>query len=275
MFVLMWKNVIFIFVIVLSFGRTSIYAQSDTLRVDDFHFDPFYSIIAQTSSVVDKNTDPCALVVLRIAIPDARIEGSYVVKVEKKDNEYFIWIAKGASYISIKSPEYLPLKYNFPEPIKSKSAYVMTVRKPEVNIIINVPDPRRIKTYNSNNTLAFLESVVLPGLGQWGKGYAGHGILNMLGEAALVGGAVYFYNSAQKYNSEISSGGTVNAENINLYNSSVTTYRIFIGAAITLYVFNLFQAVMLEPKDSEYVFAPTLMPLNNTFAAGLALTFNF
>ena len=184
-------------------------------------------------------------------------------------------MADDASYIIIKTPEYLPMEYYFPEPIKSKSAYVMTVRKPEVNIIINMPEPRRIRTYNSNNKLAFLESAILPGLGQWGKGYAGHGIFNMLGEAALVGGSIYFYNSAQKYNSEISSGGTVDAENVNRYNSSVTTYRILIGAAITLYVFNLFQAVMIEPRNSEYVLAPTLMPLNNTFAAGFELTFNF
>lgn len=274
----MKKNFPCIFFLVLLICHASIYAQTDTLRVDDFHFDPSYSIKARTASVVDGNNAPCALVVLRMAVPNARIEGSYVVKVEKQDNEYFIWIAKDASYIIIKTPDYLPLEYNFPEPIKSKSAYVMTVRKPEVNIIINninVQEPRRIKTYNSNNTLAFFESAILPGLGQWGKGYAGHGILNMLGEAALVGGAIYFYNSAQKYNSEISSVGTVDAEIVNQYNSSVTTYRIFIGAAAVLYVFNLFQAVKIEPRETEYALAPTLMPFNNTFAAGLEFTFNF
>ena len=134
---------------------------------------------------------------------------------------------------------------------------------------------KRLKTYNSNNTLAFFESAILPGLGQWEKGYMGHGILNMAGEAALVGGTIYFYNSAQKYSSEISSGGIVNSENVDLYNRNVTTYKVFLGAAITLYVFNLFQAVLLEPKKSEYVLAPALMPINNSFAPGIELTFNF
>ncbi len=134
--------------------------------------------------------------------------------------------------------------------------------------------PKRIKTYNHNNNLAFLESAILPGLGQWEKGYVGHGILNMAGEAVLVGGAVYFYNSAQKYSSEVSSG-PVNAEVVDIYNRNVTTYKVFMGAAITLYVYNLFQAVHLEPKNSEYVLAPTLMPINNSFAPGVELTINF
>ncbi len=134
---------------------------------------------------------------------------------------------------------------------------------------------KRPKTYNNNNTLAFFESAILPGLGQWEKGYVGHGILNMAGEAALVGGTVYFYNSAQKYSSEVSSGGIVNSENVDLYNRNVTTYNVFLGAAITLYVFNLFQAVLLEPKNNEFVLAPTLIPINNSFAPGIELTFNF
>ena len=270
----MRKYLLCVFVLVLLFGGTTIFAQNDTLRVEDFHLDP--SIIkARTESVVDINNDPCGLVVLRIAVPDVKVEGSYIVKVEKRDNEYYIWMAKDASYITIKTSNFLPLKYHFPEPVQSKSAYVMTVRKPEVKIFINVPPLRKKKEYNHNNTLAFLESAVLPGLGQWGKGYTGHGILNMVGETALVSGAIYFYNSAQKNNSKISSGGTVNAENVNLYNSSVTTYRICIGAAVALYVFNLCQAVMLEPKENEFVFAPTLMPINNKFATGFELTFNF
>ena len=262
------------FILAILFYESSLFAQNDTLRVDDFHLDPF-SIKARTEPlVVDMNNNPCALVVLRVALSDVKIEDSYVVKVEKHDNEYYIWIAEEASQIIIKSQEYLPLEYHFPEPIKSKSTYLMTVRKPDVSIILNVPEHRRIKTYNSNNTLAFVESAILPGLGQWGKGYAGYGVLNMLGEATLIGGSIYFYNTAQKYKPDISSGGTVNADNINQYNNNVKTCRIFICAAAVLYVFNLFQAVKIEPRESEYILAPTTMSINNTIAAGFELTIN-
>jgi len=259
----MGKFFFFIWFFALLFGESSLLAQSDTLRVDDFHFEPSYLIKARKASVLDGNNKPCALVVLRIAISDVKIEDSYVVKVEEEGNEYYIWIAENASSIIVKTPDYLPLEYHFPETIKSKSAYVMTVRKPESNIILK------------KNILSFFESALLPGLGQWEKGYAGYGILNMVGEAALIGGAIYFYNSAQKYYSEISSGGIVNAENVNRYNSSVTTFNIFIGGAVALYVFNLFQAVMIKPRNSGYVLVPTMMPFNDTFAAGFELTFNF
>ena len=127
----MGKYISYFFILALLLCRSSVNAQDDTLRVDDFHFDPSYFIKAKTTSVVDGTNTPCGLVVLRIAIPDARIEGSYVAKVEKYDNEYYIWMANDASYIIIKTSEYLPLEYYFPEPIKSKSSYVMTVRKPD------------------------------------------------------------------------------------------------------------------------------------------------
>lgn len=269
-----------VIILLLSVLGSSLQAQTDELKVDDFYNDPTYAIKARTETVEDGNKKPCGLVILRIAVPDVIIEGSYIVKKEERGNEWYIWMAEDASYIIISSSDhkYRPLEYHFPEPIKSKSAYVMIVKKPDTFIYVQFPEERKKERYyNGNNTLAFFESAILPGLGQWCKGYAGHGIANMLGEAALIGGTVYFYNNAQKYNAEISNGGTVNTETVNLYNSSVTTYRVLLGAAITLYVFNLFQAVIIEPNsnyfDNVYL-SPTLMPIDNTFVPGIGLTLN-
>lgn len=116
----------------LSVLGSSLQAQTDELKVDNFYNDPTYAIKVRTETVEDGNGKPCGLVVVRIAVPDAKIEGSYIVKAEKHENEWYVWMAEEASYIVIKSSDYLPLEYHFPEALKSKSAYVMIVKKPDV-----------------------------------------------------------------------------------------------------------------------------------------------
>lgn len=140
------------------------------------------------------------------------------------------------------------------------------------------------KRYNHDNTLAFFESAILPGLGQWCKGYEGHGLANMLGEAALVGGAVYYYITAQ----EISRQGLIDAGSIDSYNRTVTIYNVFLGSAIALYTFNLLQATIMDPKDvrdakknahkkdnQQATVTPALLPVGNTLTPGIGLTLNF
>lgn len=130
----------------------------------------------------------------------------------------------------------------------------------------------RKQKYNHNNTLAFFESAILPGLGQWRKGYAGWGLANMLGEAALVSGAVYYYNSAQKIHSQ----GLIDTGIVAVYNRNITAYNVFVGAAIALYAFNLLQAVIIKPQDERNIaVAPSLFHVGNTLTPSISLTFNF
>lgn len=134
------------------------------------------------------------------------------------------------------------------------------------------PESPRKQKYNHNNTLAFFESAILPGLGQWRKGYAGWGLANMLGEAGLVSGAVYYYNSAQK----ISNQGLIDTEMVAVYNRNITAYNVFFGAAIALYAFNLLQAVIIKPQEEYNIaVAPSIFPVGNTLTPSISLTFNF
>lgn len=134
------------------------------------------------------------------------------------------------------------------------------------------PESPRKQKYNHNNTLAFFESAILPGLGQWRKGYAGWGLANMLGEAGLVSGAVYYYNSAQK----ISNQGLIDTRMVAVYNRNITAYNVFFGAAIALYAFNLLQAVIIKPQEEYNIaVAPSIFPVGNTLTPSISLTFNF
>lgn len=134
------------------------------------------------------------------------------------------------------------------------------------------PESPRKQKYNHNNTLAFFESAILPGLGQWRKGYAGWGLANMLGEAGLVSGAVYYYNSAQK----ISNQGLIDTRMVAVYNRNITAYNVFFGAAIALYAFNLLQAVIIKPQEEYNIaVAPSIFPVGNTLTPSISLTFYF
>lgn len=134
----------------------------------------------------------------------------------------------------------------------------------------------RGKTYNSNNTVAFFESLIVPGLGQWLKGYKELGAVTFLGEAALVCGAIYCHQMAQQLNNGFTPNTPVNIEDVNKYNSYARKCNWLVGAAVGTYAVNLVLAAALKPQNSDQAFvAPVLMPVENTVALGMGLTFNF
>ncbi|MGX8712462.1 MAG: hypothetical protein ACSW8I_02100 [bacterium] len=127
---------------------------------------------------------------------------------------------------------------------------------------------------------ALLKSVFIPGWGQMSKRHYGSGIFTLLGELALIGGAVGTYYLAQNqldimqdYN--VTFGDYISAK------QSYETYRmaniICLSAAGVLYVYNLVRAYTMTPKykNRSLSFAPAIMPVNDGLASGLNLTFNF
>lgn len=136
--------------------------------------------------------------------------------------------------------------------------------------------PYRVKTYNSNNTVAFFESLIVPGLGQWLKGHEGLGAVTFLGEAALVYGAVHYHQLAQPLYNGFTPNTPVNFEDVNKYNGYAKLYNTFMIVAAGVYVINLAFAVGLKPKNSDQAFvAPVLIPIDNTVAMGMGLMLNF
>lgn len=136
---------------------------------------------------------------------------------------------------------------------------------------------RDTKTYN--NGMAALKSAIIPGLGQMGKRRYGAGIFTLLGEVTLVGVAIGTYVSGQGYLSDMSkeTNPVLMNQQMDAYNNSITANIVFTAVAGALYVFNIVRAATMTPryKKDQVAFAPTVMPVNQTYATGISLTFNF
>ncbi len=97
--------------------------------------------------LIDGDTIPFALVRVGLAEPDAVFDSKWVLKQEFKDNEYWVYLMDGVKSVSIKTKRFTPLHYKFPEPLKAKSTYTMTISKPDgdkykgsLRITGNVPE---------------------------------------------------------------------------------------------------------------------------------------
>lgn len=105
-------------------------AMAQTLKVDDFHLDPS-DLTAQVERVSDINGEPCALIRVAITVPHVSFEGD-IVKVGYKGNaEYWVYMVAGATYLNIKTIDYLALRYEFPEALKGNSTYIMDIMRPD------------------------------------------------------------------------------------------------------------------------------------------------
>lgn len=133
------------------------------------------------------------------------------------------------------------------------------------------------KRYSTGSAL--LSSALLPGLGQMGKRHYGEGIFTLLGEMALVGGAVSTYYIGKNKLEEMTSGTLsfndyASAEK--KYNTLRTTNGILWGAAAALYVFNLYRAATLHPNYKQTVYIePSLIDTPTEMLPVIGLTLKF
>ena len=115
-------------VFILLFVALSFAAKAQELKVLEFRADMTMTDATQYPKE-DFNGERCGLVKLGLVLPDATFEGD-VVSSEYKDGEWWIYMVRGAKWLTIKSPKYLPLRYEF-EGIQSNVTYVMNVEKPQ------------------------------------------------------------------------------------------------------------------------------------------------
>lgn len=99
------------------------------LTVKDFHADAS-DISAVRYEVKDLNGNLCALVKIGLVLQDVSFEGS-VVKADYKDGEWWVYLVDKSWWLNIKTGRYLPLRYEFPEPLQKKTTYVMQVEIPQ------------------------------------------------------------------------------------------------------------------------------------------------
>lgn len=130
-----------------------------------------------------------------------------------------------------------------------------------------------------SNGSALLSSALLPGLGQIGKRHYGEGIVTMLGEVALVSGAVTTYFMGKSELEKITAGTmTYNQYTAaeRRYTTLNTANHILWGAAAALYIFNIYRAVTLHPnyKQTAYL-EPAIISTPTATLPSVGITFKF
>lgn len=109
---------------------TGLCAQSQELIVKEFKADPA-DISAVRYETKDLNGSICALVKIGLVLQDVTFEGS-VVKAEFKNGEWWVYMVDKSWWLNIKTKKYLPLRYEFPEPVRQKNTYIMQVEVPQI-----------------------------------------------------------------------------------------------------------------------------------------------
>lgn len=104
---------------------SSVMAQQ--LRTGSFEQDAM-DLDATVHKVYDANNKPCALVKILLVESTAEFNGD-VVKTKHEENEYWIYMAEGAKFIKVKTKNYLPYEYKFPEALQGGQTYILTVIK--------------------------------------------------------------------------------------------------------------------------------------------------
>lgn len=242
-----------------------VYCQS--LKVSEFRMTN--DVTASRFIKNDINGIPCGM--LKIGLPrlDATFEGNVISK-EYKNGEWWVYMTKGSKRITIKTPDYPPLRYEFSESksvtgIESKVVYIMT---------IEMPDPYAIK-----NSSALWRSAILPGWGQFYKDRNGRGTLIVIGETlTLAAGGLSLYNELTQKNimdkPEVSYQDYIAAEKS--YEQWNTARHVFFITAAVIYALNLADAYFTPAKPQKNLtLAPSVMNANGELAVGATLSIRY
>lgn len=217
---------------------------------------------------LDYNNNPCGLVKIGLPIREATFESMDIIHkyTEYKDGEWWVYMIDGSQRITIKAPDYPPLRYTFSEPIRGGQTYIMTVERPA--------DPNAI-----NNSSALLRSAFVPGWGQFYKDRNGRGTLIVIGETlTLAAGGLSLYNELNQKSimdkPEVSYQDYIAAEKS--YEQWNTARHISFITAAVIYSLNLVDAYLTPTKSqNNIVFTPNVMNTNGEMAVGATLSIRF
>ncbi len=96
----------------------------------EFALDPI-DVSARTMQRLDLHGEKCALVKVRVLGSDVSFRGSVMGDVKKDGSEYWVYMPGNTKMLQISSETFLPFRYNFPEPLRGGSTYVLTIHTPQ------------------------------------------------------------------------------------------------------------------------------------------------
>ncbi len=121
---------------------------------------------ASTNPRLDKNNQPCGLVKVRLAAPDATFAGNVLGEVENHEGVYWVYMSQGSYMLQVRHPEYVALDVNFRDygirGVEGEVTYVLTLLKPQTE---NVKKQKLIINYSPANAMVLID----------GKTYRGNG----------------------------------------------------------------------------------------------------
>ena len=93
---------------------------------------------AMTYERFDHNLERCAMVVVHIDNDNVNFEGDVMTSQLRPNGEWWVWMTKGASWLSVTIPHYTPLRMEFNTPLQSGKTYEVRIRpaKPKQLLVI-------------------------------------------------------------------------------------------------------------------------------------------
>lgn len=117
------------FFLFLTLFATAISMSAQEMKVTAFDWD-MMDLSAQTHAVTDKEGKVCALLKVEIAQANVNFVGNVVGTPTNKTGEYWVYLTDGAEALTVKTENCGVVKYTFPQPLKSKQTYILTIEIP-------------------------------------------------------------------------------------------------------------------------------------------------
>lgn len=99
-------------------------AWGQELMVRDFHLD-VGNLNAVENQVLDYNNKPCALIKVRLPYYQLFFEGDVIYTEHQCNNEYWVYMSAGATWLRVKGPVVSPLTVNFDLEVEELRTYIM------------------------------------------------------------------------------------------------------------------------------------------------------
>ena len=116
----------------------------------------------------DLNGQPCALVKVLFASPEAKFEGNVIGNVEYKTGEYWVYMSKGSRELRIKHPKAQPIQVIFSNygvtKVESKQTYTLSVLLPQSST--SEQTQKLIINYTPTNAMVLVDSKPYKGNGR-------------------------------------------------------------------------------------------------------------
>lgn len=113
-----------LFIILLTFSRN---LPAQQMIINEF-MARATDISARENEILDSRNIPCSIIKVRLGISNASFSSdTEIMRTEKHQGEYWIWVSQGTKKISIAARDFTSLDYEIPSYIDKSSVYIITI----------------------------------------------------------------------------------------------------------------------------------------------------